>query len=280
MNAIIQCEQISRRYRRGSFFRKGEPVDAVVEASLAIEAGSVLGLIGPSGSGKSTLSRMVLGLEKPDRGCVRFHGRDLSGFTSEDWRGFRREVQAVFQNAHGSINPRFTAGEAIAEPLRNFERLGKGELEDRIVELLGMVGLVPEDRHKLPHQFSGGQLQRICIARALALKPSLIVLDEAVSSLDMITQARILELLKAIQRETGVAYLLITHDVRLVGGFCDRVAVMDEARIQAWFDQPRSMAGSDHPTVRRLFSSILPPLPKGRLGYGAHHATEEVAVLM
>lgn len=280
MSAIIQCENVCKRYQRGSFFRKGEPVDAVMDTSLAIERGSVLGLIGPSGSGKSTLSRMVLGLERPDRGRIRFQGRDLSGFSHEDWRGFRREVQAVFQNAHGSINPRFTAGEAIAEPLGNFERLGKGELEDRIVELLGMVGLVPEDRHKLPHQFSGGQLQRICIARALALKPSLIVLDEAVSSLDMITQARILELLKDIQRETGVAYLLITHDVRLVGGFCDRVALMDDARIQAWFEQPRAMVGSGHPTVKRLFGSVLPPLPKGCLGFEPNVEPQEEPVLV
>lgn len=280
MSVIIECEKVSKRYRRGSFFRKGDSVDAVVEASLAIEAGSILGLIGPSGSGKSTLSRMVLGLERPDQGRVCFQGRALAGFGPADWRGFRRHVQAVFQNAHGSINPRFTAGEAIAEPLQNYEHLCKSELQDRIIQLLAQVGLVPEDRHKLPHQFSGGQLQRICIARALAPRPSLIVLDEAVSSLDMLTQARILELLKEIQRETGVAYLLITHDIRLVGGFCNRVAVMDEARVQAWFDQPRGLAGSDHPTVKRLFGSVLPPWPKGCLGSGPRVGIAEELVLV
>jgi nickel transport system ATP-binding protein len=244
-------------------------VDTMLAESIhptRLEEGSIVGLIGPSGSGKSTLSRMVLGLEHPEEGHVRFRGKDMHGFGREEWRSFRRDVQAVFQNALGSINPRFTAGEAIAEPILNFERPDPDELRDRIAGLLTRVGLQPEDMAKLPHQFSGGQLQRICIARALALKPSLIVLDEAVSSLDMITQTRILDLLKEISLETGVAYLLITHDIRLVNGFCDKVAVMDEGRITAWFEEPPALSRSDDPTLRSLYEAVLPPLPKGCLG--------------
>jgi nickel transport system ATP-binding protein len=267
MTRIIECEQVVKRYRRGSFFRKGEDITAVAKVSFQVQEGSIVGLIGPSGSGKSTLSRMILGLEHPEEGHVRFRGRDMRGFEREDWRRFRRDVQAVFQNALGSINPRFTAGEAIAEPLLNFERPGAGALKERIAELLRMVGLQPDDMAKLPHQFSGGQLQRICIARSLALRPSLIVLDEAVSSLDMITQARILDLLKGIQRDTGVAFLLITHDIRLVKGFCDTVAVMDEGRITAWFENLDGLVSSEDPTLNRLFDAVLPPLPKGCLGY-------------
>lgn len=267
MTRIIECEQVVKRYRRGSFFQKGEDIVAVSKVSIKVEEGSIVGLIGPSGSGKSTLSRMVLGLEHPEEGHVHFRGKDMHGFGKEDWRSFRRDVQAVFQNALGSINPRFTAGEAIAEPILNFEHLGPGAQKERIEELLTMVGLQSDDMTKLPHQFSGGQLQRICIARALALRPSLIVLDEAVSSLDMITQARILDLLKGIQRETGISYLLITHDIRLVNGFCDKVAVMDEGRITAWFDEPAALSQSDDPTLRSLYDAVLPPLPKGCLGY-------------
>lgn len=260
---LLETEKISKSYHRGGWFGRGEAVPAVADVSLAIPEGGSLGLIGRSGAGKSTLGRIVLGLERPDSGTVRYRGRDLQGFTRDDWRQFRREVQVVFQNALGSVNPRWPVREIIAEPLRNFEALTDDQLRGKIELLLAMVGLEPADARKYPHQFSGGQLQRICIARALALEPRLVILDEAVSSLDMLIQAQTLKLLRRLQQQTGVSYLFVSHDIRIVAGFCDRVAIMHQGRISSTVSDLSEARDAEDPVLRQLATAVLPAWPHG-----------------
>lgn len=259
---LLELERVSKVYQRGGWFGKGERVAAVSEVSLGVPEASSVGLIGRSGAGKSTLGRMILGLEQPDSGIVRYRGKDLQSFASADWRRFRREVQVVFQNALGSVNPRWPVLDIVAEPLRNFERLKNSRLRERVASLLDLVGLESADVDKYPHQFSGGQLQRICIARALALQPRLVILDEAVSSLDMLIQAQILNLLRNLQRQTGVAYLFVSHDIRVVAGFCGEVAVMDQGKISSTVENLDHASHAADPILRQLADSILPAWPK------------------
>lgn len=259
---IIKLRNITKSYGRGGFFRKRESFAVLKDINLDLHAGECLGLVGRSGSGKSTLGRILLGLESPDSGSVSILGRDVTGLRRLP-RDLRREVQVVFQNAIGSSNPRMTAGQIIAEPLRNFDGLKGKQLKERVAVLLEQVGLSPDDASKLPGRFSGGQLQRICIARALAPAPKVIVLDEAVSSLDMLIQARILELLESLRREYGTAYLFVSHDLRLVKRFCDRSFLMNEGKLYNFFPE----LGADAEAARaleELSSAILPPLPDRR----------------
>jgi nickel transport system ATP-binding protein len=259
---LVELDKATRRYYRGGWFCRGEEVRALTEVSLSVKEGGSVGVIGRSGAGKSTLGRLILGLEHPNEGMVRYRGKDLRQFTRQDWRQFRREVQVVFQNALGSVNPRWQVRDIIAEPVRNSTRRSKSEVFTRVASLMNMVGLDPIDVDKYPHQFSGGQLQRICIARALAVQPRLIVLDEAVSSLDMLIQAQILKLLRDLQQETGVSYLFISHDIRIVAGFCDEVAIMDKGRISSKAKDLSIAKKSDDPVLRQLADSILPAWPQ------------------
>ncbi len=230
---LLEVRNVRKHYRRGGLFGRRDGVDAVAGVSFRLEAGRCLALAGPSGSGKSTLARMVLGLEMPDAGEVLFRGQPVAARTGRD---ARRAVQAVFQNSLGAVNPRFSAKDIIAEPLRNFFELRGTALTARVGDLMAEVGLDPESMGKYPHQFSGGELQRICIARALAPGPDLLVLDEAVSSLDMLNQARIIDLLARVRRDRTTAYLFITHDMRVVAAVADSLAVMDRGRICHYTD--------------------------------------------
>ncbi|WP_147818672.1 ABC transporter ATP-binding protein [Salidesulfovibrio onnuriiensis] len=257
--AVIEIENVSKTYGRGGFFRKQERFTVLRNVNLSLHAGECLGLVGRSGGGKSTLGRIMLGLEAPDSGSVRILGQDVAGFKTLPL-DLRRAVQVVFQDAIGSSNPRMTAGEIIAEPLRNFDRLKGKALRDRVAELLEQVGLSPDDANKLPGRFSGGQLQRICIARALAPSPQVIILDEAVSSLDMLIQVRILDLLTSLRKQHGTAYLFVTHDLRLVRKFCDRAFFMSEGELYP-FD-PETMADTGQSrALEELFDAMLPPMP-------------------
>lgn len=259
---LLELDKATKKYYRGGWFSRGEEVNALTDISLTVEEGTSVGVIGRSGAGKSTLGRLILGLERPNEGMVRYRGKDLRQFTRQDWRQFRREVQVVFQNALGSVNPRWQVRDSIAEPIRNSTRRSKSEVFSRVASLMNMVGLDPLDVDKYPHQFSGGQLQRICIARALAVQPRLIVLDEAVSSLDMIIQAQILKLLRNLQQETGVSYLFISHDIRIVSGFCDKVAIMDKGRITSKIEDLSTPGKSNDPVLKQLANSILPAWPQ------------------
>ena len=181
--------------------------------------------------------------------------------TCEQSRGYRRNCQVVFQNSLGSVNPRFTAGQVIAEPLHNFESMERKQAKQKIDDLLEKVGLHPSDADKYPHQFSGGELQRVCIARAIALNPRLIVLDEAVSSLDMVIQSKIIALLKSLQKTMGIAYLFISHDIRVLMKMADTLAVLHEGTVVETVDLKKSENRSYHPALTELVAAVLPPVP-------------------
>jgi len=257
--SVITLDNVTKSYGRGGFFRRQERIPVLRGVSLSLAAGECLGLVGRSGSGKSTLGRIVLGLEGPDTGSISILGQDVTGVRTLP-PAMRRAVQVVFQDAIGSTNPRMTAGEIIAEPLRNFDKLSGSRLKERIAELLEQVGLSPDDAAKLPGRFSGGQLQRICIARALAPSPRVIVLDEAVSSLDMLIQARILDLLDSLRTRLGTAYLFVTHDLRLVRRFCDRAFILSDGTLHG-FDPKKITAMSGLRDLDELSRAILPPMP-------------------
>ncbi|MFO7597923.1 MAG: ATP-binding cassette domain-containing protein [Desulfocurvibacter africanus] len=260
MSLLTVCD-VTKEYCAGGWFRRCESTRVLDGVSLELVEGRCLGLVGRSGSGKSTLGRIMLGLERPDSGQVLFQGRDLHAARGEEARLLRKDLQVVFQNVQNAVNPRLTAGQIIAEPLRNFERLRGEALRERVRELLAMVGLSPDDKSKLPQQFSGGQLQRVCIARALAPQPKVVVLDEAVSSLDMLMQARILDLLAELSRQMGTTYVFVSHDIRLVLRFADSIAVLHEGRIVENSPCPRESMDLVHPISRELASAVLPAMP-------------------
>ncbi|MDO4785579.1 MAG: ATP-binding cassette domain-containing protein, partial [Fretibacterium sp.] len=204
----------------------------------------------------------ALGLERPDKGTVRFLGEDIASGTPERYAEFRRGVQVVFQNVQNSLNPRMTAGEIVGEPMRNFFGLSKKEAVERSRPLLEQVGLKAADADKHPAQFSGGELQRVCIARALAPNPRVVVFDEAVSSLDMLVQARVLKLIERIRDEQGLAFLFISHDLRVVAGLCREVALMADGVIAERRNSVRELVETGHPAIGALLASLPPPAPR------------------
>jgi len=258
---LIDLENVGKSYRPGGIFSTAPPVAVLENIDLSIAPGTCMGLLGRSGSGKSTLGRLVLGLERPDAGKIRYEGKSIREMNRTEYREFRRNVQVVFQNSLGSVNPRFTAAQIIAEPLKNFESLSPRTLERKIGGLLEQVGLSSVDAGKFPHQFSGGELQRICIARAVSLSPKLIVLDEAVSSLDMLVQARIIDLLTELQRSLGTAYLFISHDIRILVKMAHTLAVLSGGRIVEYVDTDDAVRYGGHPALTALIDAVLPPLP-------------------
>lgn len=263
---LIELRDVRRTYTPGAgLLRRGQIVRAVDGVTLAIPPSARLAVIGASGSGKSTLGRLILGLEKPDAGEVLYRGQNRHVLRGDDKQRARRAVQAVFQNAYDAVNPDFTAFDIIGEPLKNFDGMPDAPRRARVEELLEMVGLAGRDMKKQPLQFSGGELQRVCLARALAPRPELIVLDEATSGLDTPSQTRILRLLDDIGRETGCAYVMISHDLRAVRKFAGSVAVMDNGRLAAYaadMKNPADAAGlHNSPAFRELADAALPPEP-------------------
>lgn len=264
--SVLCIENVHKSYRQGGIFSTGKPVDVLRGVSIELERGECLGLVGRSGCGKSTLGRMALGVERPNQGVVRYKGRDIRTLDRAEFRVFRRNVQVVFQNFVGAVNPRMSAGEIVAEPLRNFEPLPAGKLASRVGELLEAVGLSASDAAKRPASFSGGQLQRVCIARAMALDPEVLVLDEAVSSLDMLVQAQVMDLLSSLSRERGVSCLFISHDLRVVARLCSRVAVMQAGRIVESASCGEGGLGLCCEGFTELAGAVLPARPAQRGG--------------
>ena len=245
-------------------------VKAVDDLSFDLAPGETLGLVGESGSGKTTTARCLLRALDPTAGEVRFRlpdGRtvDLAKLSSRDLKPVRPHVQMVFQDPFSSLNPRMTVGAIVAEPLIIHGLAHGTERDDRVAEVLRRVGLQPEHRERYPHAFSGGQRQRIGIARALVMRPSLIVCDEATSALDVSVQAQVLDLLKELQAEFRLTYLFVAHNLDVVRNFCDRVAVMRRGRIVELAPAAQLFAAPQHPYTRILLSAVPSPDPDVRM---------------
>jgi nickel transport system ATP-binding protein len=253
---LLELQDVHHGYRQGGLLGRRRDHPVLQGATLSIGAGECVALLGPTGSGKSTLGRLVLGLERPRSGVVRFDGAPLGDRRGRMAPETRRAIQAVFQDPQAATSPRFTGYEVVAEPLTVRGEAGR----DRVAELLAEVDLPAELLDRPAHRMSGGQLQRLCIARALATRPRLVVLDEAVNSLDGETQAKVMALLRRLRARHGMAFLFVTHDLRLLRGFADRSYVMQDRRPVAVADP--FGAGPLPPALQSLRDAILPEMPR------------------
>jgi oligopeptide/dipeptide ABC transporter ATP-binding protein len=264
MSALLEVKHITKHYpvRKGVFGRTTGQVHAVDDVNFTIGAGETLGLVGESGCGKSTTGKAILRLVDVTSGSVEWRGQRIDTLGEADVRPFRRELQAVFQDPYSSLNPRMRAGDIVAEPIRNFESAGRDEIAQRVATLFAKVGLRPDQMVKYPYEFSGGQRQRLGIARALAPHPRLIVCDEPVSALDVSVQAQVINLLRDLQQELGLSYLFVAHDLAVVEHISHRVAVMYLGKIVELADRRSLFAQPQHPYTEALLSAVPVPDPK------------------
>jgi oligopeptide transport system ATP-binding protein len=262
MTALIELDNVRRYFgsRRSVFGRRPKPIKAVDDVSFALEPGKVLGLVGESGSGKSTIGNLVLRLDDPTSGHIRFRGEDITSLPDRRLVDFRRHVQPIFQDPFGSLNPRMTVEQTIAEPLivHGLTR-GRVQRRERVVELLTLVGLNADHLRRFPHQFSGGQRQRIGIARAMAVEPELIVADEPVSALDVSIQAQIVNVLRDLQIRLNLAMLFISHDLAVVEYIADRVVVLYLGKVMEIAPARDIVRTPKHPYTEALLSAVLEP---------------------
>jgi peptide/nickel transport system ATP-binding protein len=262
---LLELEGVVKRYAlpRDSLFGPAPQVTALAGVSLRVTAGRSLGIVGESGSGKSTLARLAMALEPPSAGVARFEGQDFATLSRQELRRLRRDFQMVFQDPYGSLDPRRKVEWIVAEPLSMQEK-GGGDMRAEVASVLASVGLRPADAAKYPHEFSGGQRQRIAIARALITRPRLIVADEPVSALDVSVQAQVLNLLQDLQRDYGVTFLLISHDLAVVDHVCDAVAVMYRGRVVEEGPPDALFQAAAHPYTRALIAAMPKPIPGRR----------------
>ena len=259
---LLQVTDLKKHFpiMKGLIRREVGAVRAVDGVSFNIHRGETLGLVGESGCGKSTTGRIILQLDEPTSGSVRFEGQELTGLSPAKLRELRPRMQMVFQDPHASLNPRMTVSSIIGEPLKE-HGIGRKEREQRVNELLNLVGLDPSHANRYPHEFSGGQRQRIGVARAIALNPDLIICDEPIAALDVSIQAQVVNLLEELQEELGLTYLFISHDLSMVRHLADRVAVMylghivELAPVDELYERPL------HPYTSALHSAVPVPDP-------------------
>ncbi len=251
-NPLLQAQHISKTFRV-----QGKVLHAVEDVSFSLGAGKTLGLVGESGSGKSTLGRLVLRLLDPDKGKILFNGTDITRYKKKDLRPLRRDMQIIFQDPSASLNPRMTVGDAIADAMA-IQQIGtKASRGQRVSELLERVGLPDEVKYAYPHELSGGQLQRVGIARALSLSPKLMICDEPVSALDVSVQVQVIQLLRDLQKELNLSYIIISHNLAVVEYLSDEIAVLylgevvEQAPADELFKKPT------HPYTQVLLNSIL-----------------------
>ena len=257
-NVLVETQELCKYFPgpRASFLSRRATLRAVEKVNLKIRSGEVLGLVGESGCGKSTLGQTILNLYLPTSGQILFEGDNIQELKTGELRSLRRKMQIVFQDPYSSLDPRMPIGQAIAEPLRIHKMASGSEMEDRVSELLQTVGLNPGLRNRYPHEFSGGQQQRIALARALAVTPSFLVADEPISSMDVSIQGQLINLLERLQEQMGLTYLFISHDLRMVRHIADRVAVMYLGRIVEIADCDELFDNALHPYTQALLSAV------------------------
>jgi len=260
---LLQIEHLKKHYTIKSGFRKKKIVKAVDDVSFTVKAGTTFSIVGESGCGKSTTGRAILNLERPTAGSVKFEGTDILKLDKDSQRNLRKEMQLVFQDPFSSLNSRMKVKDILAEPFE-IHQIGNGkEILEQTKQLVELVGLPRSSLEKYPHEFSGGQRQRIVIARAIALRPKLIVCDEPVSALDVSVQSQIINLFIKLQKELGLTYIFISHDLSVVRYISDQVAVMYLGKIVEFGDKSTIFSHPSHPYTKALMSSI--PLPNPSL---------------
>ncbi len=275
-HSILRIEGLKKYFpvRRGFLQKIHGWVRAVDDVSFEIERGKTMGLVGESGCGKTTVARLILKLLESDEGKIIFQARDISRFSEKEMKPYRKEIQIIFQDPFGSLNPRMTVGQCIEEGIRISGIKHASRRKERLEDLLKMVGMSPDSADRYPHEFSGGQRQRIGIARALSVEPSLIVCDEPVSALDVSIQAQIINLLKDLQDQLGLSYLFISHDLNVVGYLCNTISVMYHGHIMEFAPSEDIFNHPCHPYTISLLSAIPDPdpdkkwyvkLPNGRI---------------
>jgi len=262
---FLQVKELKKYFQvKKGFLGKSYTLSAVDDVSFDLEKGKTLGLVGESGCGKSTTARVILRLLSPTSGKVYFEDRDVFTLNKDSMRHLRKEMQLVFQNPYTSLNPRLKIGDIISEPLTIHQLVKGKEKKEKVAQLLELVGLSKDWAHRYPHEFSGGQLQRIGIARALATSPKLVILDEPVSSLDVSIQAQIINLLQDLQQKWELSYIFISHDLRMMWQISDTIAVMYLGKIVELATTPELYTNPIHPYTQRLLSSIPPLNPQCR----------------
>lgn len=264
---LLEVKNLGKRFpiKGGLFGTEVGAVNAVNNISFKIKKGETLGLVGESGCGKTTLGRSILRLIEPTSGEIIFNGENIMNYNEGQMRAIRRKMQIIFQDPYASLNPRMTVGDILSEPMDiHGLHTGTEERKKRLLQLLSQVQLPADALNKYPHEFSGGQRQRICIARALAVEPEFIVCDEPVSALDVSVQAQVVNLLMDLQKELGLTYLFIAHDLKVVEYISNRVAVMYLGNMVEVAESHELYGGAKHPYTKALFSAIPHPNPEGK----------------